>query len=95
MTLDGFKHLKSNLKRKEKLDAGIIVRKNADLEVVSKSVRSKSSRRSSRKASESPSKNTGQDEDDEDQSADTDYRDIEQPPMNEEIEPSLSDKNSS
>jgi hypothetical protein len=92
MTITGFKHLKSNLKKKERLNAGITVRKTGDIDVVSKSARSKSSRKSSRRASSSPSKHSGIE--DEDESDVTDYRDIEQPPMNEEIEPSESEKTS-
>lgn len=63
MTLEGFKHLKSNLKKKERLNAGIEVRKTGEVDVVSKSVPSKSSRKSSRRVSTSPSKQSGLDDD--------------------------------
>ena len=69
------------------------MRKTGEVDVVSRSVRSRSSRRSNRGASTSPSKHSGL-VDESEQSDATNYRDIEQPPMNEEIEPSLSDKSS-
>ena len=92
MTINGFEHLKSNLRKKDLLNAGIEVRKPGEIDVVSKSALSKSSRKSARH-SLSPSKQLGA-LDEEPESDGTDYRDIEQPPMNEEIEPSLDDKSS-
>ncbi len=93
MTLEGFQHLKSNLRKKELLNAGIEARRPGEVDVVSKSALSKSSRKSARH-SLSPSKQLGGLDDEPDASDDTDYRDIEQPPMNEEIEPSLDEKSS-
>jgi len=110
MNLAGFVHTKENVKRKTDLKSGKITmdgisgrRTESHMDVTSRSVRSKSSRRTSRRGgtaySGSPSKRSigakssqgaGHDLDDdlsEEHSQATDYRDIEQPPMNEEIEP--------
>lgn len=84
MTLTGFEHDKKNIEKKNRLIARAITGKRHDeIEVKSKrSGRSKSSRKSSIRAS---SKHQPDDEDDEDSHLE-DASDIEQPPMNEDIE---------
>lgn len=85
MTLTGFEHSKKTIEKKNRLIARAITGKRPDqIEVVSKrSGRSKSSRKSSMRASSA--KQDQNDDDDEDSHLE-DQSDIEQPPMNEDIE---------
>ena len=86
MTLTGFEHAKKTIEKKNRLIARAITGKRPDqIEVVSKrSGRSKSSRKSSIKASSA--KLNQNDDDDDENSQLEDQSDIEQPPMNEDIE---------